>query len=894
MILLVVLASQIPYFISLDIPKTIVNKAIQGGAFQKVDGKVVEGATAAFLKLELALPKFLGGGSFVLFPGIALEQVAFLLAWSGMFLLMVIVNNGFKFQLNTMKGRVGERLLRRMRYQLFDRILRFPLPHFRKVKPAEMATMIKDEVEPIGGFVGEAYATPAFLGGQALTALLFITLENFWLSLVAIAVISVQLGIIPKLRKRVLVLGRERQLTARQLAGRVAEVVDGIREVRANNTSNFERADVASRLGRIYNIRFEIYQRKFAVKALNNFLAQVTPFVFYSLGGYLALTGELSVGALLAVVVAYKDLPGPLKELLDWDQQRMDIQIKYEQVVQQFNPERMLDPAAQAIDAGRDAPLAGALTAVSLSYADDTGVKLVDNVSFSINLADHLAVIGSTGGGKTELGMLAAGLLKPTGGSVTIGDLDVGKSPEAVTGRRIGYVGPETYLFPSSVLSNILYGLSHRPAERSGEMSADEIAERDSAIAESRRTGNAEFDRAADWLNYQAAGVANMDELLARVTELLKLVDFEKEIYEFGFRGNVSPQSHPKLVDSILSVRKSLRQKLDDPKFANLVEPFDRLRFNRNGTLGENLIFGKATGRKFNFDLMAENAYVKKVLDDTKLSDQLVEIGQNMAATTIEMFADLPPGHEFFDQFSFIGASDLPEYKGLLARTREAGIANLTPADRGKYISLSFKLVPERHRLGFVDDALQERFLEARKLFAQDIPDNLKTEVEFFDADKFAASATVMENIVFGKVAYGVAQAEQRVYALIGEVLDQFGQRKAVIEAGLDFQVGVGGSRLASGQKQKLGLMRALLKRPDLLVLNELTASLDSAAQKTIMDGIVAEMKGRGLVWVLHRADFADRFAHTLVVKDSKIVEQGKTVELMREGTRLHDLIKAA
>jgi putative ABC transport system ATP-binding protein len=48
-------------------------------------------------------------------------------------------------------------MLRRLRYELTDRVLRFPLIHFRKVKQAEVATMIKDEVEPLGGFIGDAF-----------------------------------------------------------------------------------------------------------------------------------------------------------------------------------------------------------------------------------------------------------------------------------------------------------------------------------------------------------------------------------------------------------------------------------------------------------------------------------------------------------------------------------------------------------------------------------------------------------------------------------------------------------------------------------------------------------------------------------------------------------------
>ena len=82
--------------------------------------------------------------------------------------------------------------------------------------------MVKDEVEPMGGFIGDAFVSPALLGGQAVTALVFILVQNFWLGLMAASMIGIQGFIIPIMRRRFIIpLGRERQLTARQLAGRV-------------------------------------------------------------------------------------------------------------------------------------------------------------------------------------------------------------------------------------------------------------------------------------------------------------------------------------------------------------------------------------------------------------------------------------------------------------------------------------------------------------------------------------------------------------------------------------------------------------------------------------------------------------------------------------------------
>src|SRR5947207_6272182 len=222
-----VVASMVVYYLSLDLPKTIINQAIQGVGFRDAD-------------------------SVKHFLGMDLERLPYLFALSLLFLALIVLNGWLKFQINTMKGWMGERMLRRLRYALFDYILRFPLARFRRVKAAEMATMVKDEVEPLGGFIGEALITPLFLGGQALTAMAFILYQHWVLGLVAVSVVAVQAFIIPTLRKRLLVLGRERQLTARALAGRIAESAEGAAEVHAHDTSNYERAEISSRLGRIF------------------------------------------------------------------------------------------------------------------------------------------------------------------------------------------------------------------------------------------------------------------------------------------------------------------------------------------------------------------------------------------------------------------------------------------------------------------------------------------------------------------------------------------------------------------------------------------------------------------------------------------------------------------
>ena len=187
------------------------------------------------------------------------------------------------------------------------------------------------------------------------------------------------MAIIPRLRKPVLMLGRQRQISARQLAGRIAETADGINEIHIHGAANYERADISERLGRIFKIRFDLYQKKFVAKFWNNFLSQATPFAIYLVGGYFAITGQMDVGAVVGVLLAYKDLPSPIKELIDWDQQRQDVQIKYEQVIDQFQPEGMMPEELQAIPDGPPPPLGAELALAGVTVSEDGRVKQLDS-----------------------------------------------------------------------------------------------------------------------------------------------------------------------------------------------------------------------------------------------------------------------------------------------------------------------------------------------------------------------------------------------------------------------------------------------------------------------------------------------------------------------------------
>src|SRR3954468_17784197 len=345
------------YYITLDIPKNIFNQGILGK--------------------NITFPHE------TLF-GATLDQVGYLFVLCFLFFISVLVNGGLKQYINTYKGRLGERLLRRLRYELISRVLRFPLPHFRKVSSGELIPMVTAEVEPLGGYFGDCFAQPLIQAGTLLTIVAFLFSQNPIMGAAAIALYPIQGWIIPKMQRRVNQLGKERVRAMRKVSERIGEAVAGAHEIHANGTTTYERVDFAERLGRVFNIRFDIYLRKGQVKFLNNFLNQMAPLLFYSIGGYLVITGDLTAGALAAALTANKDMSAPWKELLDYYQLTQDSKIKYEQVTEQFKPENMFPEELQQPSTEPPPHLAGDVIASNLVVVEDGVARLLDGVSFTI------------------------------------------------------------------------------------------------------------------------------------------------------------------------------------------------------------------------------------------------------------------------------------------------------------------------------------------------------------------------------------------------------------------------------------------------------------------------------------------------------------------------------
>lgn len=824
-------------YFTFELPKTIVNQAIGG------DG---------------GFPKHILGRD--------LEQVPYLLVLCGLFLLLVLVNLGLKYLTATYRYRVGDRLLRRLRFDLVERLMRFPPQEFRNTSSGQVVSMVAAETSTLGLFIAEAFAVPAIALGTLATIVFFMFMQDWLMGVAAIALLPVQLYLIPRFQRRINRLQREEVQVVRQLSQRVGDVVAGIHEIHGHDTSQYELADVSSRLGTIFQKRVQISSNRYIVNILNAFFSQLTPFFFLSIGGYLVISGEISLGALVAVLAAYKDMYAPWKDLIDYYQKAADARVKHDQLREFFTPPGLLARAVLTSDPSAAVFTDGELTVNNLVVESDDGMRPVDDASVTLPLPAHVLVVAGGGSGGEEFAHALARRLYPRAGRLSVGDINIPEQPDSVTGRKIGYVGPDIYMSGGTLRNALIYPLLHRPAQTD-----HDTHEHREAIREAVRAGNSEYDTSVDWIDYAAAGCINADELTLRIVEILKRVGLDKDVYDFGLRRAINPTSQPELARQLIVAREHFRARVKREGLSDFIEPFDADKYLRNASVAENILFGTPVGTTFSIENLGANQHVLRVMEDVGLTHELLLRGRKLAATMLEIFRDLPSAHEFFNRFSFINGDDLPTFEAAIRRADAQGLDSLDHNDRALLLALPFKLIVNQHHVGLIDSALQERLLHARKIFAETLPDHLRHTVQFFGAETYNAAGSIADNVVFGKIAANRAESSSVVGRLLYEVLNDLGLHHDIIVAGLSFDIGVSGARLSASQRQRLAFARALLKRPELLVVNDALAPLDPNEQDSFLTGLREEMADRTLILVEATDRRATMFEHVLHMDRGKI-----------------------
>ncbi|MEC9432895.1 MAG: ABC transporter transmembrane domain-containing protein [Pseudomonadota bacterium] len=807
-------------WISLELPKRIINDAIGGEDFPR----------------EL--------WSF------QLDQTDYLIALCAAYLAAITANNAIKYVQNLHRGILGERMLRRMRFDLFRRVMGRPLSRLRTTSPGELVQMISAELAPIGDFIGAILATPVSQGGSFLVYLGFILAQNTYIGLAALCLYPVQAWLIPKLQAKVVAMIRVRLANIRAMAREIDESIDAATELRGLRARRWHMAIVSRQLYDNYKIRRRIFILKFLIKFVNNVANHLTPFFIFLIGGYFVIHGQLNIGALTAVLIAYKDLAAPWKELLRFYQDYSDMSARYTSIMENFDedgePEPLLDraPVGRHALALKDAPVDG-LSAPVTCHAPAGAMT---------------AVVCEDAAARSALLQALSGL----------GD-DAPRRWTASTEvlyRASVYVPADPRIFTGSIRSNLLHGLLFRPVE------LVESPERAIRGREAQLTGAPEDDTEDNWIDAAESGYDDLEAVETRMLDLVRLMGMEDDLYMIGLGCRLDMSRQAPLADKLLELRAAIAgsESLAEMR-RDFIDVLDEDAYAPNATLAENLFFGLPLDPEMTWADYAGDRAVQRALDDAGVKVMLVEVGLDLCDTLISLFEGVAADSDLFKRYGLFPRAETPAIEAILRKSRARGPARLNRAEQARMLAIAFAYNSARYRLGVMRESERvEALLAARPR----VRAALKDDPRFagFDPDAYHPAMSIAENIFFGPGRVDRRDSWQPFKSEIDALVEDRGLRGLILRAGVDQQLGDNGVTLNALQRRKLGLARALIKRPAAIVLDGL-AMTESGPDRALRDLLRRELDGGALIWGAASEAGAEQAEHVIRVDAAGQVSQG-------------------
>lgn len=380
----------------------------------------------------------------------------FLIIASG-FVCFAAVEGFFAYSSSRLAAYTAESIARRMRNFLFDHIQRLSFSYHSNTPTGDIIERVTSDVDALRRFYSEQAI------GVGRIVLLFvinfaaILSINWRLGLASVVVIPIILMVSLWFFTQVTKRYEKYQEQEAALSTTLQENLSGVRVVKAFARQDYEK-------GKFEKDNWEKYQRGKALLIMHSLFWPLSDVVlgFQMLGGFIfaasmAIAGEISVGTYLAYVGLVVWLIWPIRNLGRLIVQTSTGMVSYNRLVEIIKQER------EGLVEGKyhpTGPVNGEIIfdKVGFQYSDGKTPVLKD-ISFKIKAGQSVALIGSTGSGKTSLVNLLLRFYEYTSGQILLDGIELSDYPRAYLRSQIGIVEQEPFLFSRSIRENISYGI---------------------------------------------------------------------------------------------------------------------------------------------------------------------------------------------------------------------------------------------------------------------------------------------------------------------------------------------------------------------------------------------------------------------------------------------------
>lgn len=396
------------------------------------------------------------------------------------FVGLALVEGGFSFLSSRLAAFAAENITRRLRNFLFDHIQRLPFSYHSRTPTGDLIERVTSDVDSVRAFFNDQA-----IGIGRIVLLFIINFAAIWmlswkLALASVVVVPVILAVSVWFFKKVSEAYKAYQEQEAKLSTTLQENLTGVRVVKAFARQDFEKKKFEKDNWEKFLRGKKLLTMHSLFWPLSDLLCGFQMLAGFIYAGILAVNGEITLGTYPAYVGLVVWLIWPMRNLGRIIVNTSTGLVSYDRLMEIIRQEREPLTEARVQPTG---PARGEVVFENVSFQyEDGNTEVLRNVSFRVLPGQSVALIGSTGSGKTTLVNLLPRFYEYTGGRILLDGVELKDYPRAWLRSQIGIVEQEPFLFSRSIRENITYGVGRDVPQEEVEAAARAAAIHDAIM----------------------------------------------------------------------------------------------------------------------------------------------------------------------------------------------------------------------------------------------------------------------------------------------------------------------------------------------------------------------------------------------------------------------------
>ena len=375
----------------------------------------------------------------------------------GAIVVSVILANIFRYLSQRILKTVEAQTIASLRQAIFEKTMKLHFGFFNNERKGNLMAHLTTDVQEVENSIGRAFTAGI---KEVFTLLMyFITLFNMSvkLTLFSLIILPLSSGIIALISRKLRRAARDVQALQSTMVSTLDEVFGGMRIVKG-----FNAEQVVSDKFRKENYNYKdavlrMVYRQEMTSPLSEAMGVSVVAGILMYGGSLVIAGDnsLTASSFIAFIILFSQVMRPAKAISDAFSTVQRGIASSERILKLIDTVPVIQDAFDAVDI-QDFNSEIEFKNVSFSY--ETGRKVLDNISFKIPKGKTIALVGTSGGGKSTIADLVPRFYDPTEGQILVDGVDIKHIKIQSLTNQIGIVTQESILFNDTVFNNITFG----------------------------------------------------------------------------------------------------------------------------------------------------------------------------------------------------------------------------------------------------------------------------------------------------------------------------------------------------------------------------------------------------------------------------------------------------